>query len=251
MYILLKLADFFLFYSLMAHPASVAEAEAVDASQIDCLLDADENETSYEESPVSTIECSGINHVQEIRQVPELMKGKAHIGKNDLEVRVIFDTGAKRSVIPEDLIHGHKLPISHKLIRAVVANNQVHRTNLTEKLRLIFNGLVSELKFIILSRESIFFGMDWFVANNASIDPARRKIYFRPRRYIDVYDDFSEDEEFIVNQADIEDENFDEDFEAWDFRQNESVKFQKFDEENEKQNTDVLKFLTTIYQFSL
>ncbi|RNA16974.1 hypothetical protein BpHYR1_045717, partial [Brachionus plicatilis] len=82
-----------------------------------------------------------------------------------------------------------------------------------------------------------------FVANNASIDPARREIYFRPRRYIDVDDDFSEDEEFIVNQADIEDDNFDEDFEAWDFRPNEAVKFQKFDELNEKQNTDALRIL--------
>ncbi|RNA34050.1 Retrovirus-related Pol poly from transposon, partial [Brachionus plicatilis] len=195
-----------------------------DIKMINVNKDADKNDTYYEETPVSTIECGSTNHVQEIRQVPELMKGKALIGKNDLEVEVIFDTGAKRSVIPEDLIHKHKLPISHKLIRAVVANNQIHRTHLTEKLRLIFNGLISELEFIILPRQNILLGMDWFVANNASIDPA--------------------DERFTLGQeADIEDDNFDEDFEAWDFRPNEAVKFQKFDELNEKQNTDALRIL--------
>ncbi|CAF1035577.1 unnamed protein product [Brachionus calyciflorus] len=163
---------------------------------------------------VATTDILGPSHVQEVENLPELIKGIALIGKNDLEVEVIFDTGAKRSVIPENLVIQNGFPVGQKVIKAVVANNEIHKTNLTEKLRIIFKGLVSELEFIILPRDNILLGMDWFVANNASIDPSRRTILFRSRKYVDFSNDMEEDQEFTVNSADIDDEDYDEDFES-------------------------------------
>ena len=112
-----------------------------------------------------------------------MIRGDVLLSKNEIQANVIFDTGAKRSIISEETAKIFGIKASSNKIRAVVAVKETFNTYLSEKTRVIFKGLISEIEFIILPRADVLLGIDWFVANGASINPRKRQVWFESSVY--------------------------------------------------------------------
>ncbi|RNA15929.1 hypothetical protein BpHYR1_040134 [Brachionus plicatilis] len=178
-----------------------------------------------ETSNIGTVDLDPEVHMRRTRNDLEVIKGEALLGINEISTQVIFDTGAKRSVISERIARDYGIKSSNIKIKAVVADKETFSTYLTERTRVIFKGHICEIEFIILPRADVLLGIDWFVANGASINPRKRQIWFESSVYPDSKTsefDFSEDEmEVMLTDQLEESEDIESDLDGWDLRPNE------------------------------
>ena len=99
---------------------------------------------------------------------------------NGVEVEVIFDGGAKQSVLPIETVKKAKIPII-KDSKCRLANGEVDTCLDTDKTTIILHGTITELSFIALPRKNVLLGLDWLNANNAYLVSHRNELVFDKR----------------------------------------------------------------------
>ncbi|CAF1137861.1 unnamed protein product, partial [Brachionus calyciflorus] len=208
-----------------------------------------------ETSNIGIVDLDPEVHIRRIRNDLEVIRGETLLGRIEIPTQVIFDTGAKRSVISEEIAKDYDIKSSNTKIKAVVAEKETFRTYLTERTRVIFKRHISEIEFIILPRADVLLGTDWFVANGASINLRKRQVWFESSVYTDSKTsefDFSEDEmEVMLTDQLDEIEDIESDLDGWDFRPNEKVKFELLSYEENKEASELLESNKELFATSL
>ncbi|CAF1068455.1 unnamed protein product [Brachionus calyciflorus] len=197
-------------------------------------------------SSIGVVNLSNEVHVRKIKGDLEVIKGEVLLGKKEIPTPVIFDTGAKRSVISEEMAKDYNIKPSNTKIKAVVADKETFNTFLSEKTRVIFKGHISEIEFIILPRADVLLGIDWFVANGASINPRKRQIFFESSIYTDKKEVMeSSDDEVEVRITDLlEDEcDFESELDGWNFKEKDCLAFENFELLSDEENKVAQEFL--------
>lgn len=90
---------------------------------------------------------------------------------NDIETNVIFDTGAKRSVVHEDFVRKYDIPLqSHPFYVSMAKESWIAETRETQPLLVNVNGVKSAIVFVVLERKDVLLGLDWLNRNRVVIN---------------------------------------------------------------------------------
>ena len=167
---------------------------------------------------------------------------------NNLEVEVLFDTGAIRSIIPINFVKKFNIPLKSQLHRCTMANMDSSLVEVTEKLEVKLHGTVTQMEFFVLNRRNVLLGVDWLNANKAYIrtfDKAlvfgEREIFLRPAE--ENGDNIDIDAVTINNACLSEHEAYGD--EEWDFESNDRILKSKIVDEtlSQAQNETLYKLI--------
>jgi hypothetical protein len=93
---------------------------------------------------------------------------------------VIFDTGASQSVIALNFVDRYKITYKISNIKRKLRNNvSIPVIGITHS-NIVF-GTICKLKFLILPRNNVLSGCDWFKLVHPSIETYYNKLIFRRR----------------------------------------------------------------------
>ena len=120
---------------------------------------------------------------------------------NDHELEVMFDSGAKYSVIPYNKLLGLNIPFNREPEECTLANGSIFLTKGRAKLKVILHESISEINFVVLPRENVLLGIYWFNANNAYIISKENKLIFQKRTI--TLENNGDDEDMEINIADL------------------------------------------------
>jgi hypothetical protein len=95
---------------------------------------------------------------------------------------VIFDTGASQSVIALNFVDRYKITYKISNIKRKLRNNvSIPVIGITHSSGFIVFGTICKLKFLILPRNNVLSGCDWFKLVHASVETYNNKLIFRRR----------------------------------------------------------------------
>lgn len=100
----------------------------------------------------------------------------------DRNVNVLFDTGAKQSVIAYRDVKRYNFPYHHTNAVCSLGNGSTDTImGVTDPLRVIICGSICELEFIILPRQNTLLGLDWFNTVKAHVETYDNTLVFAKR----------------------------------------------------------------------
>ena len=149
------------------------------------------------------------------------IEGSVHNIKTD---KIVFDTGATRSIISEKFVLENKLNINKADYTVKVADTRIVKPiGHTDKLSLNIKGMEWPLSFIILKHDDndILLGLDFFNLSGASICPSEKLIKFENNRTVrlssngsfDMFDTFLTESMDTLTIEDGGEESEDDEFE--------------------------------------
>ena len=163
---------------------------------------------------------------------------------NDNMVEVLFDTGAKQSVIAYDTVKKYNLPYSKSNETCYLGNGALDTIyGITEPLRVIIHGSICEMEFMILPRHNTLIGLDWFNTVQAHVETYNQTLVFKTR-IIPLVPRIEGDEEINYSEINLIDneeisEEIDEPWNANPEKVNIGIRTNLSEEEN-KQFMDLL-----------
>jgi hypothetical protein len=83
---------------------------------------------------------------------------------NKIELEAIFDTGARQSVIPLEIVQKYEIPFNKSDITCHFGDGETR--SIIEKLEVIVHGSYTTLEFHILPRKTTLLGYVGFVQRN-------------------------------------------------------------------------------------
>ena len=93
----------------------------------------------------------------------------AFININDIQIEAMFDSGARFSILPLSMVKKYNLQYDPTPTRCVMANNVSIESYGEASLKVVCHGSASQILFIILERNNVLLGIDWFRANHAYV----------------------------------------------------------------------------------
>ena len=125
---------------------------------------------------------------------------------NDNFVEVLFDTGAKQSVIAFETVKKYKIPYHKSDFTCSLGNGSIDTIyGITEPLRVIIHGSICEMDFIILPRHNTLIGLDWFNTVKAHVETYNQTLVFKSRIIPLQTEDIEDTETTEINLIDTED----------------------------------------------
>jgi hypothetical protein len=98
------------------------------------------------------------------------------------QTQVIFDTGASQSVIALNFVEKYKIPYQISNEKCKLGNNvTIPIIGITQSVEVIVYGTICKLKFLILPRNNVLLGCDWFKLVHASVETYNNKLIFGRR----------------------------------------------------------------------
>ena len=179
-------------------------------------------DNSYNYNSKKTIIPRSINQVkQEKAQAINMVETNEFLTTialiHDQETEVLFDTGAKMSVISYNTVKKNNIPFHKTNQQCSLGNGATDRIiGVTEFIRVIVHGSICEMEFMILPRHNTLLGIDWFNAVKAHVETYKHKLVFAKREIILTNTDSDEEINLAeINSIDQDDDN-EEIIEQWD-----------------------------------
>ena len=132
---------------------------------------------------------------------------------NGAKATCIIDTGASCSVISNNFVRKHNVPLSDSTTNINMADGSSTNAQQTERLILSLANRTCELSFLAtnLNAGDILIGLDWLTQHNVWIHPTKRLLVFNIESNIETYtesDSLLNQETLMTNS--IDDEMIDE-----------------------------------------
>jgi len=133
-------------------------------------------------SEAKVLDAETINLAHRSSTENELLKVKALI--NNVEIESILDTGATRSVLSEEIVREHNIPIKSEQMNIALANGELFQAQTTELVPVIIKGIHSKISFVVVPNKNIevLIGLDWLRQNKVAIEPLTNTIKIGPEK---------------------------------------------------------------------
>ena len=146
--------------------------------------------------PSNMVDIRPVNTID----MPDFLTTTAIIDGNDVEV--MFDTGAKMSVIAYQVVKKFNIPFHKTNQQCSLGNGSIDRIiGITEPVHVILKGSICEMEFMILPRHNTLLGIDWFNTVKAHVETYNNRLVFAKREYI--LNPGETDDEVEVNLTDM------------------------------------------------
>ena len=124
-----------------------------------------------------------LNYSNGIYNTPpdELAFATATININGIETEAMFDSGARFSILPLSMVKRYGLPYDPTPTKCIMANNVSVESYGEATLNVLCHGSASQILFIILERNNVLLGIDWFRANHAYVIFDENRLVFNKR----------------------------------------------------------------------
>ena len=93
----------------------------------------------------------------------------------------MFDSGARFSILPLSMVKRYGLPYDPTPTKCIMANYVSVESYGEATLNVLCHGSASQILFIILERNNVLLGIDWFRANHAYVIFDEKRLVFNKR----------------------------------------------------------------------